>query len=124
MKYCAEQGCKTLIFKGRYCENHKRRKKDKPVYSVNKSFYRTQSWKDLKSYVYQRDKGCCQRCGRFVFGKQAHAHHIVPIRINPKLKLDADNIMTLCTKCHPIVEEETMEKYKPKQKFDWKLGDV
>lgn len=122
MKYCAEQGCKTLISKGRYCENHRRRKKEKPVYSVNKSFYRTQAWKDLVADVYERDKGCCQRCGKFVFGRKAHAHHIVPIQINPKLKLDPDNIMLLCNKCHPIVEAETMEKYKKKNIFDWKLS--
>lgn len=123
MKYCAEQGCKNLISSGRYCENHKRRKKEKTVYSKNKSFYRTQAWKDLVSFVYERDKGCCQRCGKFVFGKQAHAHHIVPIQIDPSKRLDADNIMLLCSKCHPIVEAETMEKYFPKKKkFDWKLS--
>ncbi|USK91505.1 HNH endonuclease [Rossellomorea marisflavi] len=122
MKYCGEQGCKSLISAGRYCADHKRKKKEKVVYSKNKSFYRTQAWQDLRSFVYERDKGCCQRCGKFVFGKQAHAHHIVPVRIKPSLMLDADNIMMLCNKCHPIVEEETMEKYFPrKKKFNWKL---
>jgi 5-methylcytosine-specific restriction enzyme A len=122
MKYCGEQGCKNLISSGRYCADHRRKKKEKVVYSKNKSFYRTQGWRDLRSFVYERDKGCCQRCGKFVFGKQAHAHHVVPVQIKPSLKLDADNIMLLCNKCHPIVEEETMEKYFPqKKKFNWKL---
>lgn len=65
MKYCAEQGCKTLIDKGRYCLNHKRKQKKTVVYSKNRSFYRTKAWQDLKSFCYQRDKGLCQRCGRF-----------------------------------------------------------
>ncbi|PED05269.1 HNH endonuclease [Bacillus pseudomycoides] len=121
MKYCAEQGCKTLIDKGRYCPNHKRKRKKIVVYSKNKSFYRTKAWEDLKAFCYQRDKGLCQQCGRFVFGKQAHHHHIVPIKVNPSLKLDLDNIMTLCAKCHPIVEKETNAKYQEKKKFDWKL---
>ncbi len=121
MKYCGEQGCKTLVSSGRYCENHKRKKKDKPVYSKNKSFYRTRVWKDLKDECYERDKGCCRRCGKFIFGKRAHGHHIEPIDQRPDLKLDPDNIMTLCSKCHPIVEAETMEKYKPKPKFNWNL---
>jgi 5-methylcytosine-specific restriction enzyme A len=122
MKYCGEQGCKNLISSGRYCPDHRRKKKEKVVYSKNKSFYRTQAWQDLRSFVYERDKGCCQRCDKFVFGKQAHAHHIVPVQIKPSLKLDSDNIMLLCNKCHPIVEEETMEKYFPqKKKFNWKL---
>lgn len=124
MKYCAEQGCKTLISSGRYCENHKRRKKSKPVYSKNKSFYRTQAWYDLKAFCYQRDKGCCVRCGKFVFGKHAHHHHIIPIRVRPDLKLDPDNVVTCCSKCHPILEQESEAKYCPKskQKFDWKLS--
>ncbi|WP_371069129.1 HNH endonuclease [Sediminibacillus sp. JSM 1682029] len=123
MRYCGEQGCKQLIAKGRYCEDHRRKKRKKVVYSKNKSFYRTRDWKDLKAYCYQRDGGCCQRCGKFVFGKRSHHHHIVPIQIDPSLKLDPDNIMTLCSKCHPIVEKETMEEYFPKKKsdFDWKL---
>ncbi|KAB2444958.1 HNH endonuclease [Bacillus luti] len=121
MKYCAEQGCKTLIDKGRYCLNHKRKQKKTVVYSKNRSFYRTKAWEDLKSFCYERDKGLCQRCGLFVFGKRAHHHHIVPIKINPSLKLEATNIMTLCSKCHPIVERETNAKYEKKKKFNWKL---
>lgn len=125
MKYCGEQGCKTLITSGRYCDDHKRRNKKKAWQPINKSFYRTQAWRDLKAYCYQRDQGKCQRCGKFVFGKRAHHHHIVPIRVNPSLRLDENNIMTLCSKCHPIVEDEANEKYglKKKPKFDWKLGD-
>lgn len=121
MRYCGEQGCKTLIAKGRYCADHKRKKKKKVVYSKNKSFYNSQAWKDLADYVYQRDKGCCQRCGKFVFGKQAHRHHIVPVQVDPSLKLDADNIKLLCNECHPIVEEETMQQYESKKTFDWKV---
>lgn len=125
MRYCAEQGCKTLISSGRYCEDHKRRKKEKPVYSKNKSFYHSQAWHDLRAYVYQRDKGCCVRCGRFVFGKRAHAHHIIPINVRPDLKLDPDNVVIVCDVCHPILEQEANEKYGFKQKkqsgFNWKL---
>lgn len=124
MKYCAEQGCRNLIEHGRYCEQHKRRQQKKRTWhSKNKSFYSSQAWKDLASFVYERDKGCCRRCGKFVFGKQAHPHHVVPIKIDPSKKLDPDNVILLCNKCHPIVEKETMEKYFPekKNKFDWKL---
>lgn len=122
MKYCAEQGCRTLISKGRYCPNHRRRRKKKSWQSNNKSFYNSTAWKDLTSYVYQRDKGLCQRCGKFVFGRRAHHHHIVPIQVDPSRKLDPDNVELLCDECHPIVEQETMEKYFPKKKkFDWKL---
>ena len=104
MKYCHEQGCKQLVDSGRYCEQHRRRQRQKYKPTKNKSFYNSRAWKDLKSYCYERDGGCCTRCGKFVFGHNAQHHHIVPIRINPKLKLDPDNITTLCPTCHMIVE--------------------
>lgn len=122
MKYCGEQGCKQLIEKGSYCADHKRRQKKVAWQSNNKSFYQSKAWKDMKAYCYQRDGGCCKRCSKFVHGKRSHAHHVIPVSMNPRLKLEPDNIMTLCSSCHPIVEAEANEKYKPKKKkFDWKL---
>lgn len=119
MKYCSEQGCRTYVSSGRYCEAHQRRKKKKVVYSHNKSFYATDEWKFKRSEVYQREKGCCQECGKFVFGRQAHVHHIVPIKVDPSLKLEDDNLMLLCPKCHMIIENETNEKKM--NKYNWKL---
>lgn len=103
MKYCAEQGCNTLIEKHLYCDAHKR--KPKRTYKhANKSLYNSSAWKQVSDYVYERDKGLCQRCGKFVHGRAAHRHHIVPARDNIRLALDADNIILLCNVCHPIVE--------------------
>lgn len=123
MKYCSEQGCKELIQAGRYCSSHKRRVRKKAWHSNNKSFYRTQAWRDLRDFVYERDGGCCNRCGKFVFGREAHAHHVIPIRVNARKKLDADNIVILCNVCHPIVEDETNERHNLKSatKFNWNL---
>lgn len=122
MKYCGEQGCKTLIEKGNYCADHKRKQKKVVWQSNNKSFYQSKAWADTRAYCYQRDRGLCQKCRKFVFGKSAHAHHIVPIYEDSSLKLNIGNIIILCSSCHPIVEAETLQKYKPKKKkFEWKL---
>lgn len=114
MKYCGFDGCKNKIERGTYCKEHVPRRKNKAKKSVyhheNKSFYRTQAWKDVGDFVYEREGGCCQRCGRFVFGRQAHRHHVVPIKKNELLKLDPNNIRLLCPKCHVIEENETDEK--------------
>ncbi|AUB52996.1 HNH endonuclease [Enterococcus mundtii] len=118
MKYCQFDGCTNKIAKGIYCAEHKRssksRKKKQKAKSVyhheNKPFYRTQAWKDMRQFIYEREGGHCQRCGQFIFGKRAHVHHIVPIKDNELLKLDPNNLMLLCSKCHPIVENETEEK--------------
>lgn len=115
MKYCGEQGCTKLISTGRYCLDHRRRKR-KPRKSYkhdNKSLYNSAVWKRLVAFVYERDKGCCQRCGKFVHGKDAHSHHIIPVVKAPHLKLNPDNIKLLCSKCHVIEENKSEQKEIP-----------
>jgi len=112
MKYCDFNGCGNKINKGRYCEEHTRSspvKKSNNIYhNTNKQFYNSQAWKNIRSVVYQRERGCCQSCGRFVFGKQAQVHHIVPIKKNPTLRLEPNNLRLLCPVCHSI--EENMDE--------------
>lgn len=115
MKYCGEQGCRKNVVSGRYCDDHKRKSQNKG--SSNKSFYNSQAWKDVKAYCYERDKGRCTKCNKFVYGHSAQHHHIIPIKENPKLKLDPDNITTLCPKCHMLEENNSFAK--PKHNFNW-----
>jgi len=118
MKYCEFNGCTNKIAKGAYCDEHKRSKKSaakskkqKDIYHhENKSFYKTDGWKTTRDFVYERDGGCCQRCGKFVFGRSAHVHHKIPIKKNPLLRLDLNNLMLLCPKCHIKEENEVGEK--------------
>lgn len=115
MRYCQFDGCSNKVAKGTYCSEHSgRRKKNRNKIDVyhheNKPFYRTGEWKRTRQVIYERERGCCQRCGRFIFGRNAHVHHIIPIKDNEQLKLDLNNLMLLCSKCHPIVENETEKK--------------
>ncbi|WP_312754028.1 HNH endonuclease [Rummeliibacillus suwonensis] len=115
MRYCNFNGCTNKVEKGFYCEEHKRkkRKSKKTIYHhSNKSFYNSDAWESMRSFIYEREHGCCQRCGRFVFGRQAHVHHVVPIKKNPLLKLDPNNLRLLCPKCHTIEENESDDKKK------------
>ncbi|MDT2850168.1 HNH endonuclease [Vagococcus carniphilus] len=99
-----------MIESGQYCVDHKpkpKKKKKKEIFhSENKSFYRSEAWQDLRADVYERDGGKCQRCGKLVYGRDAHCHHEIAIKDNPNLKLDKNNIMLLCNKCHQLVENE------------------
>ncbi|MFJ7756312.1 HNH endonuclease [Peribacillus muralis] len=118
MKYCDFNGCTNKINRGAYCDEHKRSKESikrkqnkKTIYhNQNKPFYNSKEWKHRRSFIYERERGCCQKCGRFVFGKQAQVHHIVTIKKNPLLKLDPNNLMLLCPSCH--MEEENKDKGK------------
>lgn len=114
MKYCGEQGCNTLISKGFYCPDHRRRRKKPKSYKHNnKSFYNSGVWKRTRDYVYQLRKGICERCGRFVHGRDAHIHHIVPIAVNYALRLTLTNLKLLCPTCHVIEEQEFRDKDVP-----------
>lgn len=108
MKYCDFNGCTNKIERGAYCEEHgrseKSRKRKSIYHNTNKPFYNSREWKDMRSRVYERERGCCQRCKKFVFGKQAQIHHIVTVKKNPTLKLDPNNLKLLCPKCHMIEE--------------------
>ncbi|MFS7388553.1 HNH endonuclease [Carnobacterium maltaromaticum] len=116
MRYCQFDGCSNKINRGAYCIEHSRtrRKKDKANKDIyhheNKPFYRTDEWQAMRKHIYEREFGKCQRCKRMVFGRNAHVHHVVPIKENKLLKLDENNLMLLCSECHPIVENETENK--------------
>lgn len=114
MKYCEFNGCTEKIEKGAYCKDHKPSRKTikkKDIYHHdNKSFYNTDAWKSVRAEVYEQAKGKCTRCHKFVYGRHAHCHHIVPIKKNPALKLDINNIMLVCPQCHSIVENEENTK--------------
>lgn len=122
MKYCDFNGCSTKIKRGSYCDEHKRSRESikrkqakKSVYhNENKPFYNSSEWRNMRSIIYQREKGKCQRCGRFIFGRNAHIHHVVPIKKDPTLKLEENNLKLLCRNCHSIEEnEENKEKVFP-----------
>ncbi|GMC10414.1 HNH endonuclease [Enterococcus thailandicus] len=108
-KYCRQEGCRTLVIEGQYCDEHKRKKVyEKRFYSKNKSFYKTQAWKSLADYVRFRDNYKCTICGKPVFGRDSQVDHKLPIWLRPELRLDEDNCRLVCSSCHPKVE------YKPK----------
>lgn len=61
-------------------------------------------WKRLVHSIYARDGFACVECGKT--GKMRngnwnlHAHHIIPILIDPSKIVDPNNVITLCPKCH------------------------
>lgn len=108
-KYCRQEGCRTLVRQGQYCDEHKRKKiYTKRFYSKNRSFYKSQAWKSLADYVRFRDGYKCTICGKPVFGRDSQVDHIEPIWLRPEKRLDEDNCRLVCSSCHPKVE------YKPK----------
>lgn len=57
--------------------------------------------------VKQRDKAC-RKCGR---SEDLHAHHLMPKSTHPELRLDIENGVTLCYRCHKAEHE----KHRPRR---------
>jgi len=52
--------------------------------------------------IYERDNYTCQRCGEKNL-KKPKAHHIKSFKDYPKLRVDINNGICLCNKCHKEV---------------------
>lgn len=111
---CEFPGCQNTINHGRYCSEHgytskfkRSQQKARSVYHHdNKPVYHSSEWESICQVVDLREHNQCQRCGKIVFGRHKHHHHIIPIKQDPSLWFEPNNIMLLCDKCHPIVEHE------------------
>jgi len=55
-------------------------------------------WKLISKMVRARDGMHCRICGRRVYGKDAHVHHIIPKSQGGTDSLD--NLILVCPRCH------------------------
>lgn len=72
----------------------------------NGKFYKTTRWKDKRKAILKRDGYYCQQCKRY--GKTVEAtnvHHIMPLAERPDLKLNNNNLISLCDSCHELMHD-------------------
>jgi hypothetical protein len=77
--------------------------KRNPNYKHGKYIRRPRDFKihqfaPVRNRVFNRDEYTCYYCKKR--GGHLHAHHILPYWVKPEAFLDADNLVTVCTKCH------------------------
>ena len=70
-------------------------------------FYKSAAWRKARAAALMRDHYICQDClrakarGEMIRPRTATTvHHIRPIDQRPDLKLDMDNLISLCDPCH------------------------
>ncbi len=91
------------------------------------AFYVSREWKDKRSQILERDHYECQRCnGNFVIEdkpikkiritKAKYIHHIIPLKKNFEKALDDENLVSLCFRCHEVVEGRDERWYQPIKK--------
>lgn len=61
--------------------------------------------KDWARYIKERDKYVCQICGEYLYGREAHAHHLIPqwmdkFSYKTSFRYDTKNGICLCNTCH------------------------
>lgn len=128
VKYCNARGCQVLVKAGkRYCEQHQPKFDIKRVigdekaqavfrrmankeYNENKrddmgGFYNTSGWKQVRQFIVSRDMNTCQVCGDVIHDRKI-VDHIHSAKLSPAERLSADNLWTLCYRCHSIKTEQ------------------
>jgi 5-methylcytosine-specific restriction endonuclease McrA len=96
----------------------KARQKYKKNIGINK-FRGTQAWKNKREEIKKRDNYVCQACIRNAEGAQRRyetdnlsVHHIVPIEEDYSLRLENDNLITLCDIHHEMAEKGILNREK------------
>lgn len=121
-KPCNKPGCPNLVdTRTKYCAAHagedrkrhreyeKRRKQD-PALAEAARIRSTRQWKAVRRIKLGTHPLCEDPLrvhpGRTVPARQVH--HIKPLATHPELAFHADNLMSVCHRCHRLVETRGM----------------
>jgi 5-methylcytosine-specific restriction protein A len=117
-KICFHAGCNELIdYTERYCPKHKgeaeNNRNNRPYYQnamkYNTSLYNTVRWRKLRA-EHLRGNPYCICCG--TREKPLQVDHIVTPKGNEDLFYDANNLQTLCLRCHAVKTNREVWKKK------------
>ena len=72
---------------------------------IARNIRKTQRWQRLSSYIRKKYPLCYNPFGDCIATIGDDVHHIIPIRRDPSLAYDKSNLVTLCRRCHSIVEQ-------------------
>lgn len=77
------------------------------------AFYKSKAWRELRNVALVRDNGLCQHCLKSNRIKQADmVDHIIPIKEDWLLRLNLNNLQSLCNLCH------NKKTYKDKERYE------
>jgi 5-methylcytosine-specific restriction enzyme A len=109
-KPCAIAGCPALTSE-RWCNRHKANKHISRPYDQQRGTSSERGydseWRKLRLVALKRDNYLCLECLKSDRPTQAkEVHHIIGIDINPNLRLDLDNLASVCKPCHLKLTEQ------------------
>lgn len=105
-KLCAVPGCGKLTL-GRWCELHTKSKYVARPYDQLRGSSSARGydgdWQKLRLVALRRDNFLCLECLKSDRPTPARdVDHIIPISESPELRLELDNLQSLCKKHHDI----------------------
>lgn len=77
------------------------------------NFYWSRGWFYKREAIKERDNHECKVCksqGRVTLTNLI-VHHIKPLEFHPDLKLEDDNLITVCKSCHNRIHFETEDDW-------------
>lgn len=119
-KRCNKAGCKELIdHTETYCSKHSNysKKEYNKRYETKrlsteegkeyKYFYSNKEWRELRYQALLRDGFICKVCNR----EAEMVDHIIPTKVRWDLRLNFDNLQSLCNSCHTTKTNKDKQKY-------------
>lgn len=93
--------------KGYYREKYSRYEKDKDYIK----FIKSKKWHEKSQEIKLLDSYCCLMCKSLglISPKYLEVHHIVKVRNDSSLKLDNNNLITLCIAHHKMADSNKIQ---------------
>lgn len=102
---CAGAGCRDVASGGRFCAKCAVDKAVTRPYdrwrgsSASRGY--DAAWRRVRLQALERDHFLCQDCLlRKILTPAEEVHHLIEIDIAPHLRLELDNLLSLCKPCH------------------------
>jgi len=120
LRPCSQVGCNELTTKG-YCDQHRKvTARNYDSYQRDKkstSFYNSREWRSVRNQALIRDHNLCQDCLQDKLLTPAEVvDHIKPIKQFWQLRLDLNNLRSLCHSHHNSKTAEDMKRYPSRKK--------
>lgn len=120
-KRCNKAGCNALIdISQTYCDkhtnyNHKQYERIRTSTDEGKEykrFYDTKEWREVRYQALLRDGFLCVMClANDMYTEATIGDHIIPTKIRWDLRLDINNVQSLCNECHNKKTKEDEKIY-------------